>query len=199
MRAFDRWLQRWRFRAARPWVPPQARVLDIGCFQGEFFQQLGDRIRAGVGYDPCGQAMALRNVRIVPEAFSVPSSLLEGSFDAVVMLATLEHIVEKKPFVEEFWRLLEPGGRVILTVPSPFVDRIVDLLRRLRFADGMSIDEHHGFSPTAVPALFCARGFQLEHWSRFQLGLNNLFVFRKPLPPAEVVLNAATCVAGQNS
>jgi SAM-dependent methyltransferase len=107
------------------------------------------------------------------------TSFAAKSFDVVVMLATLEHIQDKEPLARECRRLLRPGGRVIGTVPAPVVDAIVDLLRRLRLADGMSLEEHHGFDPSTTPEVFGRHGFDLEHHSRFQLGLNHLFVFRK--------------------
>ena len=46
MRVVDRVLQDWRARVARRWIPPQARVLDIGCHQGEFLRRLGIEQRA---------------------------------------------------------------------------------------------------------------------------------------------------------
>src|SRR5205823_12169587 len=81
------------------------------------------------------------------------------------------------------YRLLQPGGRVIITVPAPLVDAVIAGLRRLRLADGMSLDEHHGFDPRTTPDIFTRHGFFLEYRRRFQLGLNNLYVFRKPLSP----------------
>jgi hypothetical protein len=44
----------------------------------------------------------------------------------------------------------------------------------------MCLDEHHGFAVEKTPSLFCAVGLELVRHERFQLGLNNLFVFRKP-------------------
>ena len=71
------------------------------------------------------------------------------------------------------------GGRVVLTVPSPRVDAIVDRMIRLGIADGMSLDEHHGFDPASTDRVFGTQGFRLLHRGRFQLGLNHLFVFEK--------------------
>lgn len=68
---------------------------------------------------------------------------------------------------------------MVLTVPSRWV---VVALRRLHLADGMSLDEHHGFDPRRTPDIFRPCGFALEHRGRFQLGLNYLFVIRKPNP-----------------
>jgi SAM-dependent methyltransferase len=180
MRTFDIILQRWRSRIAQPWVPAGANVLDIGCLQGEFLSCLGDRIRSGIGLDPSAQPYETPRYRVLSERFQEPAPFPDASFDAVVMLATLEHILDKEPLARECHRLLRPGGRVIVTVPSPTVDIIMAALIRCRIADGTALDEHHGFMPQAVVPLFRDRGFVLEKWRRFQLGLNHLFVFRKP-------------------
>src|SRR5262245_42592076 len=181
MRRVDRLLQRWRARVARPWIPAGARVLDIGCHQGEFLRSLADRIGPSVGLDPLASPETGPRYRLVPEAFAEPTPFADGSFDAVVMLATLEHIRHKDPLGRECYRLLRPGGRLIITVPSACVDGIVAVLCRLRLADGMSLDEHHGFDPRSTPHVFARHGFALEHGRRFQFGLNYLFVLRKPL------------------
>ncbi len=180
MRKLDRLLQGWRARVARPWIPHGANVLDIGCHQGEFLQSLGDHIGPSVGLDPLGPAESRPRYRLLPEAFRHPAPFPDASFDVVVLLATLEHIIGKEPLCGECYRLLRAGGRVIITVPSPWVDAIVHLLQRLRIVDGMSLEEHHGYDPRTTVPLFARHGFTLERWRRFQLGLNHLFVFRKP-------------------
>jgi SAM-dependent methyltransferase len=193
MRVFDRVLQRWRARVARRWVRPGANVLDIGCHQGEFLHQLGDAIGPSVGMDPLATPPGGPHYQLVPQAFREPLPFADATFDAVVMLATLEHITDKAPLARECYRLLRPAGRVILTVPSPWVDLAVMLLCRLRLADGMSLDEHHGFDPRATGPLFAQHGFTLECWRRFQLGLNHLFIFRKPSdPPVQDAQGEAT-------
>jgi SAM-dependent methyltransferase len=179
MRVVDRVLQDWRARVARRWIFPQARVLDIGCHQGEFLRQLGDRIGPSLGLDPLAVPQRHLRFRLLAEPFREPLPLEDASFDVVVMLATLEHIPDKEPLARECFRLLRPGGRVIITVPSSRVDRIVDLLVRVRLADGMSLDEHHGFDPTQTPKIMARHGFSLEHSGRFQCGLNHLFVFTR--------------------
>ncbi|MFO0952920.1 MAG: class I SAM-dependent methyltransferase [Isosphaeraceae bacterium] len=188
MRVADRLLQQWRAGVARPWVPRGGRVLDVGCFQGEFLESLGDRIAPSVGLDPLVVPPETPGRHeLMARWFEPPLAFEPGSFDAVVMLATLEHIRDKDPLAVECRRLLRPGGRVIVTVPSGRVDAIVDVLCRLGLADGMSLDEHHGFDPTRTPEVFARHGFEVEYAGRFQLGLNHLFVLRAPETPGASV------------
>ncbi|HEV3168581.1 MAG TPA: class I SAM-dependent methyltransferase [Isosphaeraceae bacterium] len=174
---------------ARPWIRPGARVLDIGCFQGELLESLGDRIGPSFGYDPLTEPREAPRYRLVREMFREPMPHAGETFDAVVMLATLEHIVDKAPLARECFRLLSPGGRLIITVPSPLVDSIIDLLQRFRLADGMSVEEHHGYDPRSTPQIFGEHGFELERRKRFQAGLNYLFVLKKPEAASSLVLN----------
>jgi SAM-dependent methyltransferase len=179
MRKLDCLLQQWRVRVARPWIPSGASVLDIGCHQGELFDSLSDQIGPSVGLDPLAPRRVGSRHRLFPEPFRAPAPFSDGTFDAVVMLATLEHIRDKAPLAQECHRLLRPEGRVVITVPSRRVDGIVALLCLLGLADGMSLDEHHGFDPRDTTDLFTRQGFRLECHHCFQFGLNHLFVFRK--------------------
>ncbi len=181
MKLFDRILQSWRAHMARPFVADGARVLDIGCHQGEFVKSLAQRIGSSVGFDPAVKCESTAVHRFIPEMFQQPSQFDDESFDVIVMLATLEHIPNKEPLAEECFRLLSPGGRVIITVPSLAVDGIMEWLCWLRIADGTCLEEHHGYDPKQTSAIFNQHGFELERHRTFQLGLNNLFVLRKPV------------------
>ena len=179
MKTVDRWLQSWRERTVRAWLTPGARVLDIGCHQGEFLERLGGSIRESVGLDPLARPRTTATFALRAEPFAEPLDFPASRFDAITLLATLEHIRDKAPLAREAHRLLAPSGRLIMTVPSPRVDDIVHTLVRLGLADGMSLEEHHGFKPADTGPIFTAGGLELEHHSTFQLGLNHLFVFQR--------------------
>ncbi len=180
MRFLDRFLQSWRARVALPWIPFGSQVLDIGCHQGEFLDMLGDHIGPSVGIDPMAAPKDGPRYQIRTDSFREPSSLPETSFDKIVLPATLEPMREKDPLGRECYKLLRSGGRLIVTAPSPIVDEFVHLLCRLRLIDGMSLEEHHGFDPRSTPDVFGRHGFLLEHRRHFQLGMNHLFVLRRP-------------------
>jgi SAM-dependent methyltransferase len=182
MNRVDRLLQSWRASQAIRWVPEGARVLDVGCFDGRLFRLLGDRLAYGVGLDPLlDRAVEEARFRLVPGAF--PQDRPDGElFDVIMMLAVLEHVARERieDCASACYDLLVPGGLVVATVPSPAIDRILDVLIRLRVLHGMSVEEHSGFKPSTAPDIFARAGFSLVRWHGFQLGLNNLFVFRKP-------------------
>jgi len=178
----DRFLQGWRIRRVAPWIREGARVVDVGCFDAQLFRALGPRLGFGVGLDPLLAApVEEARFRLIPGHF--PDTRPDGGpFDVITMLAVLEHV---PPEDLDRWaracaELLVPGGLVVATVPSPAVDTILDALMKLRVLHGMSTEEHHGFSPEMAPRVFGRVGFDLAHHRRFQLGLNNLFVFAKP-------------------
>jgi SAM-dependent methyltransferase len=182
MKPTDRLLQRWRIGQALRWIPAGAAVLDIGCGDGGLFAGSRGRISSGVGIEP-----------VQPEAWHGPSwsRLIVGTFpddapdevfDAIVMLAVVEHVEEPElvRWATQCHQLLKPGGRVVITVPAPAVDHLLHVGMALRLLDGMEVHQHHGFDPRRVPTLFAQAGLELEAHRRFQLGLNNLFVLRRP-------------------
>ncbi len=180
MRFGDYFLLVWRMRVAARWIPRSSRILDIGCYQGELLKWLGPNIAPSVGLDPLYEGKTnVKGHQFLAEKFREDLPFASGSFDAIVLLATLEHIQEKDAVAREAVRLLKPGGRLVITVPSPLVDKILDILLVLRVVDGMSLEEHHGFSPAELPEIFTREGFRLKRKQKFQLGLNNLYVFER--------------------
>jgi 2-polyprenyl-3-methyl-5-hydroxy-6-metoxy-1,4-benzoquinol methylase len=181
VKPLDRFLQRWRIAKVKPLIPQGARVLDIGCGDGALFKQLGSQLSGGLGLDPTlEREETMGNFKLSKGHF--PESIPEGDkFDAITLLAVFEHIpeAEQRPFAEHCVRLLKPGGRVLVTVPAPLVDKILDVLMAVKLLDGMEVDEHYGFKPEQTPGVFNVPGLSLIKASKFQLGLNNLFAFEK--------------------
>lgn len=182
MKAIDRFLRAWRTRVALRAVPaPLQAALDIGC--GDAY--LLSRVRAGqrTGIDPgLAEARIEAGIRLLPGRFPDDLAALspDGPYDAIFALAVFEHLTDAD-FAQARDRLpdlLRPQGRLIVTVPHPLVDAILDLLLALRVIDGQAVHEHHGFEPARLLELGSER-LRLMYRRRFQLGLNNLFVFER--------------------
>jgi len=180
MRALDRFLQAWRIRIAARYIPDNSRVLDIGCHQGELFDYLGSSIRCGVGIDPLVERENESKLCFIRGSFPMDFPAERVPFDVITLLAVMEHVPLDglDAFAMACNRALSAGGRLIATVPSPIVDTLLHLGRRAGWIDGMSMEEHHGFAPADMVPLFERNGFRLLRWTRFQLGLNNIFIFR---------------------
>ena len=180
MKLGDRVLRVWRIAQATSLIPPGAEVLDIGCHDGALFRSIGPALRSGLGLDGdlLGELEGPR-YRLLPGHF--PDDLPPGSgpFDVVTMLAVFEHIPPEaqEALVAAIRDVLRPGGLVVITVPSPAVDQILDVMIKVRVLDGMETEQHYGFVPADLQPLFRAQGFEMTVDRRFQLGLNNLYAF----------------------
>lgn len=180
MKTVDRLLQRWRVAKVRPYLKPGANVLDIGCADGAL-ARLVPHLGAYLGIDPgIAASDSVAACRRIKGRF--PDDLPTGAeaFDAITMLAVLEHIPAEAQaaLAEACRRHLRPGGVALVTVPCPAVDYVLAALKFVRLIDGMSLEEHYGFDVRQVPQCFAGAGLQLVVHRRFQLGLNHLFVFR---------------------
>ncbi len=186
MTIVDRILRRWRIAQAVPFINPGARVLDIGSGDGLLFEQLGARISAGIGIDSTLSASRQAGtIQLVAGSF--PENMpAVAPFDAITALAVVEHFPANQyaALKAGCFAFLKPGGLLIITVPSACVDPILHCLKALHLIHGMSLEEHHGYRVSRTVEIFSKPEFELVVHRRFQLGLNNFFVFRRNSPGA---------------
>ena len=177
----DKYLQRCRIKEVQPFLSNGDRVLDVGSSDGVLFETLSFLGPNCIGIDPTlKEAIDDKKFRLIPGFF--PQDMADvGQFDVVTMLAVLEHFPESHigQVVAGCHRFLKPGGKVIITVPSPRVDQILAILKKLRLVRGMALEEHHGYVVEHTAEIFCDPHFKPICHRKFQLGLNNLFVFER--------------------
>jgi SAM-dependent methyltransferase len=184
MRPFDRLLQHRRSRIAEPYVRPGDRLLDIGCHEGRFIENVRGRVALAVGIDPLARPTTDGHVTIVRGVVPGDPCLASASFDCIVMLATLEHVDDPEAVARECFRLLGSRGRVVLTVPHALAHHLVSGLVRVGLLDGMGLDPVSGFDFDGIEDLFRRAGFRLLLQRTFELGLNRFYLFEKPAHPA---------------
>lgn len=96
-------------------------LLDIGCGNGDFAALMRQRGWSVRGTD--ADADAARDV-VTNHGFEVDVGELNelaypaGTFNAVTARHVLEHVRDPERFVLECWRILKPGGRLVLVTPN---------------------------------------------------------------------------------
>ncbi|MBN2379215.1 class I SAM-dependent methyltransferase [candidate division WOR-3 bacterium] len=123
-----------RYKVARNWLGGyfqeqgrngNLRILDIACGSGygtEILSSLGESV--GVDLDPEAVEYAQNNysnprtsfVEGNADDFDFLESL--GKFDAVVSLATVEHVADAQEYMRWIYRALRPGGVSVVCFPS---------------------------------------------------------------------------------
>ncbi|PIZ43969.1 hypothetical protein COY34_00020 [candidate division WWE3 bacterium CG_4_10_14_0_2_um_filter_42_8] len=101
-----------------PLPPP---LLDLGCGFGEFAGVLvNHKIEVGVDISKRDLRLALQNKKyhqlILADARSLPFA--DNTFQSIISISTLEHIVSVEKVLAEAYRVLSPGGLFIFTVPT---------------------------------------------------------------------------------
>src|SRR5271156_228817 len=175
----DHFIARMRFGAAYPYIRQGSRVCDLGCgLEAAFREYSSDRIATGVGVDDQVEDGVRGRWQRVKGDLRDTLPLADGTFDHVVMLAVLEHLTEPEQILRETFRILVPGGSLIMTWPASAVDPILRVLHALHLiSDEMESDEHQKRIPVAALEQMLQRiGFVKFFHRTFEFGLNNLMV-----------------------
>ena len=130
-------------------------VFDIGCADGFLLKKLSHLTKRQDGVDPRLFADSVGPNSELKKGFfpsAVEEHQMKGNYDAIFALAVFEHFSEEdiQRSATVIAKMLSPAGRLILTVPHPFVDTILDVLHFLRLIDGQALEEHHSFSPETL-------------------------------------------------
>jgi SAM-dependent methyltransferase len=97
----------------------------------------------------------------------------DGSFDAVLLSAVLEHLYNPNEVLSEIARILRPGGALFLDVPNEagLYFHVGNLYERLRGRDWVvnlapTFSPFHvfGFTPKSLRALLLKHGFEVRRW-----------------------------------
>ena len=111
-----------RLQIFRSLVPPSARVLDVGCGRGALALALAPLVREVVGVDRVPELLALARDRAPANAEFVEGDatkleFADGSFEAAFMTDVIEHVFDPRTVVQELFRVLGPGGKLLISTP----------------------------------------------------------------------------------
>ena len=157
---------------------PPGKVLDIPCGEGyasEKLNGLGFQVYAADIVEPSSKLCNIVEFRQID--MNCPVSHQTDFFDYIYCIEGIEHIENPFHLISEFYRILKPNGKLIISTPN-----LLNVYRRLRyfilgysdwFNERINLIEPHNISPRltlhisplAFPTLYFilrTRGFVIE-------------------------------------
>jgi SAM-dependent methyltransferase len=105
------------------------------------------------------------NIQVYSPLHQIPEP--EGAFDTIICIAVLEHVENPEEVVPEFFRVLKPGGSVVVSVPFMQPEHKVPTDFQRYTKDGLErLFAHHGFEVLSCKPLFSA--YHTLHWIVFE-------------------------------
>ena len=98
-------------------APSRGELLDVGCASGVFLNLARTRGWHSTGIDPSQYASRRAEERFglsVIVGVLGDASFSEGRFDAVTLWDVLEHLRAPSVSLREIWRILKPGGHLVI-------------------------------------------------------------------------------------
>jgi SAM-dependent methyltransferase len=154
------------------------RILDIGCgsypyflshtaFQEKFAIDQSDTTKHFE--DINWYSIDLNTTPVLP--------FQDGYFNVITMLALIEHLNPANLvfLFSEAYRVLQPGGMVILTTPAAWSDRLLHLMANLSLVSAEEIEEHaFAYTLPLIGWYFGKAGFSMDrlNFGYFELMLN---------------------------
>jgi len=193
-----------RYLWAEKYVRQGDRVLDAACGLGYGSYALAELSKASeiTGIDGSDYGVDYARENFCPlspklDFFGgyLPECLAkypDGHFDVIVSFETLEHVEHPEALLTEFYRLLSPGGRIVVSVPNDWSDETgedpnpfhlhVYTLDKLR----AQIKQH--FIPEALAqqiASGCKTTSAWNSWQRMPRTLRSVALDSNSPPPSE--------------
>jgi SAM-dependent methyltransferase len=167
-----------------PHATPSTHCLDVGCGNGRAAGAwLKPRVASYIGVDVSSVAVEEArslglDARVIEDATKLPFD--DESFDLVVCVEVLEHLLRPDHAATEMLRVLKPGGVLVATVPNAvFWRRRLDAVvgRWHPLGDELSLDQPwrdphlRFFTPTTFWTMIATAGFEDVHVSGHDGGL----------------------------
>ncbi len=166
-------------------LPPDARILDVGCGDGfhlDLLRRFGPPrwTVEGVDLDDRAIAAARRRDLTVHRGRVEDVGLTAGSFDAALLIQTVEHLADPASVLAEVRRLLVPGGRVLVVTDN--TGSLDFRIAKRRHWGGYHFPRHwYLFDGPSLRRLAEASGFEIAELGTMMSPVNWVYSLRNAL------------------
>jgi SAM-dependent methyltransferase len=174
-------LARLRAHQANLLIAPQlrqGRILDIGCgsfpyfLSHTFFTEKFAIERSIPGSTPTDIRWFAVDLNHTPQ---LPFE--DGFFSVITLLAVVEHLdpTQLTSLFQEAYRVLRPGGQVIITTPAAWSDKLLHWMARVQLVSAEEIEEHaYAYTLPLLGWYFGRAGFAMDkvRFGYFEFRLN---------------------------
>ncbi|MBF0499911.1 MAG: class I SAM-dependent methyltransferase [Candidatus Riflebacteria bacterium] len=143
------------------------RILDAGCGEGitlgRLVERFPDKKIMGVDVDPKNISICKHHGLPVLNAHLQALPLMDEAFDSIILMEVIEHLETPRKILKELFRVLAPGGRLIIVFPNDMgmmMARLVCLRWREAFFDPCHLRQW-GFRTLSKLLYEC--GFSVAH------------------------------------
>jgi methionine biosynthesis protein MetW len=155
-------------------IPPNSRVLELGCSSGYmsgYLERAKNCRVVGVDYDPVAiQIAQTRCYKAIQVDLEQPNALqsvqADAPFDVLYMANVLEHVRSAESILQQAKALLAPNAMIILVLPNIAHWQVRWQLLRGRFAYqdyGIMDRTHvHFYTVDTARALLVSQGYRVE-------------------------------------
>ncbi len=160
---------------------PGERLIDFGCgAEPVLLRKASPIIHWGIGFDYDANNLREQNFFVRQARISDTFPLPNHSATAVSMTAVIEHFSKDAALnlLKACKKVLLPGGRVILTTPTPLGKYPLETVARLTplVAKGEVFDHQHYYSKYDLAYSAAHAGLHLIHYDTFEFGGNSVAV-----------------------
>jgi len=157
------------------------RILDIGCGSFPYFlahTSFAEKFAIDQIPLPANTATELKIESFTLDLEVKPRLPFEDSFfEAVTLLAVVEHLdpADMAALFKEIYRVLKPGGMVILTTPAAWSDGLLKFMARISLVSAEEIHEHaYAYTLPLLGWYFGQAGFEMTktRFGYFEFMLN---------------------------
>lgn len=146
------------------------RLLDIGAADGAMLSVLRKQFgfKRTIGVEPNVDLVRAKkdsDIELInSEGEKLPFA--EGEFDVVLISAVIEHVNEPSRVISESYRVLSPGGLLIVITVVPWMDRLAE---KLKFFPPMLHCHFHRFNLKRLKKMLEGNGFRISELGKFAL------------------------------